>query len=392
MSRWLHLLLIWLVAFSCRTTMVTVGPLLPVFLRKLPIAPFWAGSLTGIPLLVIALGSVPAGRLADRIGPERAILTALGVLILACLLPTALNGTQLSLFLSVIMSGLGIGLAQPTLAKIARGLNPVNPALPTTLYANGLVMGGLGASLLTIPILHRAGGHWPFVFVAWGLVAFLTGVGWLFLIPSKTIIPVSATPAPPLSLPRANWRSLTAIAFAFAAQGVIFYSLATWLPGFYVRTGWTLAHAAMPLVFVSAGSATGGLWSSRLLRLGRGFRKPFLAVSLVMGLAIVGLLSHAILLTYLSALLVGTTTAVVFTLGLAAPAMLVSKEVVGRVSGNLLALGYMGSVIGPLAFGGLLEWKPAAPIIFLALVSLVVGVAALRIPADTGAPASRQVG
>ncbi len=376
----LSLLLIWLAALSCRTTIVTIGPMLPLFLKHLALSPFWGGTLTALPLAIIAVVSIPSGRVADRVGQLPTLIMALGVLSAGCFVPLLLP-TQIGLFVDVSATGVGIGLAQPTLAKLARSLNPQNPPLPTTLYANALVVGGFIASLTTTALLLPAFGyHWPRVFAFWGSIAFLTTLGWLGLTrhgwAERT--PKRPTPRPqPLLTKR---RGFYPIAVAFAAQGAVFYALVTWLPDYYVRQGWSLAHASFPLAIVSLGSIVGGLTSPWLLRWGQGFRRPFLGVSLVMAAAIAGV---AVLpaWAYLWSPIIGATTAVIFTLGMAAPAELVPEQQVGRASGLLLAVGYVGAVVGPLGYGALMPLGTHAPLLYLIAWSLVVGAAALGIPA-----------
>lgn len=372
--------LVWLAAFSCRTTIVTIGPLLPVFLKSLGLRPFWAGSLTALPLLIIAVVSIPSGRVADRLGQRTTLILALAVLSLGCYVPLV-SPTQTGLFLNVSATGLGIGLAQPTLAKLARSLNPDNPTIATTLYANALVAGGFIASLTTAPlILPWLGGHWARVLAFWGSIAVITTVGWLFISQSMRESRNESQP------PKLNAGQFIAqpgfypIAAAFAAQGAVFYALVTWLPDYFVRQGWSLAHASYPLAVVSLGSILGGLTSPFWLRWGRGFRRPFLLISVLMAIAVAGL---AVLPSwaYVWSLLIGATTAIIFTLGMAAPAEMVAEGLVGRASGTLLAIGYVGAVVGPLGYGALVPLGHAVPIAYLVLMTMICGGAALAIPA-----------
>lgn len=373
------LILVWLAAMSCRTTIVTIGPMLPVFLKHLGLGSFWGGTLTALPLAIIALVSIPSGRVADRLGYKSTLILALGFLSVGCFVPM-LDPTEAGLFLDVSATGIGIGLAQPTLAKLARSLNPENPTLPTTLYANALVVGGFIASLTTAPlILPRMGYQWPRVFAFWGSIACLTALGWLWLARNTRGVPIHEVPAftpQPRLVPR---RGFYPIAVAFAAQGAVFYALVTWLPDYYVRQGWSLAHASFPLAIVSLGSIIGGLTSPWLLHWGHGFRKPFLVVSLVMAAAMTGVLTLPAW-AYLWSPVIGATTAIIFTLGMAAPAELVPEHQVGRASGLLLAVGYVGAVVGPLGYGALMPLGKDAPFGYLIACSLAVGAAALGIP------------
>ncbi|NMP22770.1 CynX/NimT family MFS transporter [Sulfobacillus harzensis] len=377
--------LVWLAAFSCRTTLVSIGPLLPVFMKQLHLGGFWGGTLTAIPLLIIAVVSVPSGWIADKVGHRTALAIALGLLTLACIVPSLAGPTKGSLFLNVALSGLGVGLAQPTLAKVARGVSPRNPALPTTLYANGLVTGGLGASLLAIPLLNHLGHRWPSVFLAWGILVAITGLGWLFLKTRREPREISSLPVHNLPSSSSRPPGLYPIAMGFAAQGAVFYALVTWLPEYSVHQGWPLAQASLLVALLSLGSIVGGVMSPWLLKVGRGFRRPFLGLAVVIGVAVVGLVVLP-LLDYFWAWLAGASTAIVFTLGLAAPALLSNSKAVGRDSGLLLTVGYIGAVAGPLGFGALFGATASGAMFLVAALGLSVGLAALAIPANLGAP------
>lgn len=382
MTKILGFVLIWVAAFSCRITIVTIGPLIPLFARQLNLGGFWGGALTALPLLIIAVVSVPSGWAADKLGPRIAMGSALGLLTVGCLMPTVLGASRVTLFANVAFSGLGIGFAQPTLAKVARRINPTNPTLPTTLYANGLVSGGLGAGLFTIPLLNHFNDRWPVVFLIWGLVIGMTGLAWFFirLVPADREFAPSQSSASTGRVP-----GLYPVAAGFAAQGAVFYALATWLPDFYVHRGWPTGNASLTVALLSIGSVMGGLGSPWLLRMGRGFRRPFMLLSLLMALSLAGMLAPPYA-AYPSAWLAGATTALVFTLGMAAPAVLAPAGMVGRASGRLLTLGYIGAIAGPLGFGALFSHSTSGAVLYITAVSLTIGVSALAIPRLSSQP------
>lgn len=385
MSKVLGFVLIWVAAFSCRITIVSVGPLMPLFSKHLNLGGFWGGTLTALPLLMIAVVSVPSGWAADKLGPRVALGSALGLLTIGCMVPPILGPTRLALFANVAFSGIGVGFAQPSLAKVARQINPTNPTLPTTLYANGLVSGGLGAGLLTVPLLNHLHHRWPLVFLTWGLLIGLTGLAWFFIRPYPDK-PVSSPAVANTDIGRVP--GLYAVAAGFAAQGAVFYALATWLPDFYVHRGWSAGNASLTLAILSIGSVMGGLGSPWLLRMGRGFRRPFLSLSVIMAVSLVGMLAPPYA-AYPSAWLVGATTALVFTLGMAAPAVLAPADMVGRASGRLLTLGYIGAVAGPLGFGAFFSHSASDAVLYITAISLTIGLSALGIPPRLTQPKSQ---
>lgn len=87
MSKILGIILIWVAAFCCRITIVSVGPLMPVFSKQLHLGGFWGGTLTALPLLIISTVSVPSGWSADKLGQRTALSSALGLLTIGCIIP-----------------------------------------------------------------------------------------------------------------------------------------------------------------------------------------------------------------------------------------------------------------------------------------------------------------
>lgn len=247
--------------------------------------------------------------------------------------------------------------------------------------------GGLGAGLLTVPLLNHLHHRWPLVFLAWGLLIGITGLAWFFirLYPDK---PVSSPAVANTNIGRVP--GLYAVAAGFTAQGAVFYALATWLPDFYVHRGWSAGNASLTLAILSIGSVMGGLGSPWLLRMGRGFRRPFLSLSVIMAISLVDMLAPPYA-AYPSAWLVGATTALVFTLGMAAPAVLAPADMVGRASGRLLTLGYIGAVAGPLGFGAFFSHTASDAMLYITAISLTIGLSALGIPPRLTQPGKSNV-
>jgi CP family cyanate transporter-like MFS transporter len=80
--------------------------------------------------------------------------------------------------------------------------------------------------------------------------------------------------------------------------------------------------------------------------------------------------------------LVGLGTSFSFTLGMAAPAEIAPRERVGSVAGVLLAIGYLGSLVGPLGMGALRDLSGGfgASLAFLAGLGIAMAVASAALP------------
>lgn len=350
---WLGLGMSWLAGVNCRAPFVATGALLPLVMVSLHLSQVTASLLTALPLLVLAALSVPGGLLGDRIGPYAVLLATQLVIAIGGAVRGLAHGPGLFL-LGVGILGAGIGLAQPALAQAAKLLATGRETLATTVYSNGLVLGGLLGSALSAPVLlPLVGGSWQDVFFVWAGLGVLATAGWGGLLASKSF----RGTVPRRTRVRSRTGSWSMPGFAplilvFCAESAVFYGLVTWLPDYDVARGATVAAAAIPVSALSLGSVGGGLLTPWVARWFRGFRGALLATGLLDLLAQGGFLAAPADGTVWAAL-AGVATAVALTLGMAAPAVFTSPERTGRVSGVLLAWGYGTAALGPLGIGWL---------------------------------------
>ncbi|MGI9252976.1 MAG: MFS transporter, partial [Thermomicrobiales bacterium] len=162
----------WFAAFNLRTGFIGVGPLIPSITADLSLTSTAASTLVAIPTLMMGLVSMGGGALADRMGAARTI--ALGLLLVAVgggLRAASHSLTPLVLW--TILFGIGIGIAQPALPRLTRGLFPRRLGIATGIYASGLVSGSILAGSLTIPIETRfaPGAGWRGPLIFWSIVA-----------------------------------------------------------------------------------------------------------------------------------------------------------------------------------------------------------------------------
>ncbi len=343
----------WLAGVNCRAPFVATGALLPLVMVSLHLSEVAASLVTVLPLLVLAALSVPGGLLGDRIGPYAVLLATQLVIAVGGALRGFAHGPDL-FFLGVGILGAGIGLAQPALAQGAKLLAAGRETLATTVYSNGLVLGGLLGSALSAPVLlPLTGGSWQDVFFLWAGLGGLAAVGWGGILASKSF-PGRVPPRTQVLSRPGSWSmpGLLPLTVVFCAESAVFYGLVTWLPDYDVAHGATLAAAALPVSALSLGSVGGVLLTPWVARWFQGFRGALLATGVLDLLAQVGFLA-APADDGVWAALAGVATAVALTLGMAAPAVFTPPERTGRVSGLLLAWGYGVAAVGPLGIGWL---------------------------------------
>jgi predicted MFS family arabinose efflux permease len=85
-------LVILALLFALTIVLAALVPLLPRFVDEFGISTVQAGALFSVVTLVMVVGSVPAGMLADRVGPRAVVVAAIGFLLASCLLQGLASG------------------------------------------------------------------------------------------------------------------------------------------------------------------------------------------------------------------------------------------------------------------------------------------------------------
>lgn len=362
------------------------------------------GVVLSMELLGMALGSVLIGNLADRIGRRPVILACL-VMMTAGMYMAVWAGSVSMLSATRLLTGLGIGgMLSSTSAMVAeyssdrrRNLNVV---LNIAGYSAGAAVGGIIAAML----LERTG-DWRSVFLL-GAVAttvLLPVVFWcmpesiesqIARRPAGALVGVNRTlrrlglaqlealPPPPAHDVRPAFSSLFSSSYAwptvlltgaYFAQIMAFYFIQKWTPKVLVDMGFGAAEAGRVLVWVNVGCVIGavavGLASQRM-RL-----QPLVIGAMLLSfvtIASYGVLPADLMWFSLVALLAGffTNASVV---GLY-PVMVRTFPVLLRAGGTgfVIGVGRGGSIVGPIAAGGLLAGGSA-----LLVVSTSMGAGAL---------------
>ncbi len=341
------------------------------------------------------LGALLGGRLADRIGRKRVLVASIAVFGVFSLL-TALASDIRSLEVARILTGLGLGGGLPNLIALTAESSPAHrrSANVALAYA-GAPLGGALASWVSM-----VGGppHWRWIFIAGGIAPLL-------------LAPIMAAALPEsLAFQRARHDSVgrgramqiltegragrTLLLWSSFFLGLLMlYLLLNWLPTLLVGTGLTRSQAAGAQIGFNVGGACAALLMGHLLE-GR-WRTLSIAVTFVALPLLVLLLAN-------SSSQLGTVTLIVLLLGcavLAAQAFLYAvapmhypTSIRGIGVGAAVAMGRLGSIVGPLLGGWLKGMGHSSSRLFMDLVPIVVlGSAcalwlAYHVPPRTEAP------
>ncbi|MGI9252830.1 MAG: MFS transporter, partial [Thermomicrobiales bacterium] len=256
---------------------------------------------------------------------------------------------------------------------------------------SGLVSGSILAGSLTIPIETRfaPGAGWRGPLIFWSIVAAVALAVWL--IASRDLIrsdraashaAKSGSPAATMSAEDAAWspwrdRRTWIIAVIAAGQGLAYYLLIAWLPSVYRDLGLTPGKSATLFVVYNAATLPAIIGFPILSDRIGSRRIPCVIAScfLIAGSLGLVLAPLAFPLAWLWPPLCGMGVAGLFAMSLVLPADVAPALRVGAAAGMTLAIGYLGSALGPIlagvlkdatgGFGGALKTLPAVGVLML---------------------------
>jgi len=169
------LLLLWSAGLYLRLTVMVGPPLAPIISSDLGLGQAATGALTTFPILMLAIGGFGAAWLISRIGARQTLILAL---ILVAISSAARGlGAAGNLFTWTAIMGIAIAGIQPALPTLLTEWWPGRIALGTAVYMNGMLVGEVLGSTLTLPVmLPVAGGDWRLTLALWSLPALIPAI------------------------------------------------------------------------------------------------------------------------------------------------------------------------------------------------------------------------
>ncbi|MDN6240487.1 CynX/NimT family MFS transporter [Corynebacterium variabile] len=377
---------ILLVAGNLRAALTTVGPVLSDIRDDLGLSSSAASFLVSLPLLAFAVVSPFVPRVALRIGLERTIAVALGVLAVGLVVrstpPTVL------LWVGTLLIGVAIAVLNVVLPSWVKRDFPTKIGQVTGAYS--AVQSGFAAvaSGVAVPVAGLTGLGWRLPAAMWAGLA-LIAVGVLLplmwrgsgetteeaadapgLVPTDTDHAVH--PGPPL------WRSPLAwqVAAFMGLQSTNYYVLITWLPSIEQDAGISDTTAGLHLVLFSIFGIGGSLGCSALLARLRNQQVLGACIALVLVVANLGImLAPGATVVWACVAGIGGGSSIVFALSLFGMRAR-SHRTAASLSGMAQSLGYILAAVGPVAVGALHDatgsWIPPMAVLLVLSGCLVV--------------------
>lgn len=236
-----------MVALSLRTAVAAVSPILGQISHDIPLSALIVSVLGAVPPVAFAVGGLITPPISRRLGLDRTMLLAIGVMMIGHL-GRALAPSSIVLLLATIVTLLGVGVANVLLPPIVKRYFPDRIGLVSALYLTIMSVGSSVPALIAVPVADSAG--WRASLGIWFVVAVVGAVPWIGMLVRERRQRLSDTPtgaelAPPEpALVGRMPRSLIAWAMvgSFGASAFTSYATFAWLPSILTDTA-GVSHA-----------------------------------------------------------------------------------------------------------------------------------------------------
>ncbi|HEX6638078.1 MAG TPA: 3-(3-hydroxy-phenyl)propionate transporter MhpT [Steroidobacteraceae bacterium] len=360
-----------------------MGVAAPRLAREFAFEPKQMGWIFSISNIGLVIGAMLGGWLADKSG-RKPLFVASAAMFGAFTLLTAAVGSYDMLLLVRFGAGLGFGAALPNMMAIAAEISrPEKAALTAAIMFCGMPVGG-GMSALATQLLP-AGFDWRVLFLLGGILPVIM-VPVLWRLMPETLVRregVTTVRVPMLEALFGDGRAGATLLLwlTFLPTLVILYSILNWLPTLVIANGFDAATAPRTSMAFNFGSVAGALVFGRLSdRLF--FRWPITIAYLALIASLVGLAEArdpAITVALSAAVgffLLGANYALYGVAPIYYP-----TAVRGTGSGASVAVGRVGSILGPLLVGVLMNSGTSATgvVFYMVPVAAVAAIAVLAL-------------
>jgi CP family cyanate transporter-like MFS transporter len=247
-----------------------------------------------------------------------------------------------------------------------------------SLYAGGAV--GIVA---TIPLHQLLAGTWRTTLILSGLLSAVAAVVWWLVARNPPAPPVAANLGENVAGSSGRvWANaqLWLVALLVTTMNVFFYTLGGWLPTIFAERGSSPEGAgflaSLPYFLAIPATFVVPVLSDRV-----GRRKPFLwLLAGVAALASYGLLVMPLSWGGVLAAVLGFATAGILVVCYILPVELVEVATLGRASGFIISVGFLGGIVGPLLAGILRDLTQSFASVIVLLILTAVSAAVLTTP------------
>jgi CP family cyanate transporter-like MFS transporter len=227
-GRTLAVLGIVLFAFSLRSAVASLSPVVDHIAADFPLPPVVIGLIGTAPPVCYAVFGILTPLLERRLGLEA--LAAMAMVLAAIGLGArglVDDGIALLLATAVIFAAVGVG--NVLLPPLVKRYFPDRIGLMTTIYSTTLAVATFLPPLVAVPVADAAG--WRVSLSAWAVFAVIAVIPWVALLIRERSAPVEVESVTPRAFGRMRHLPMAwALMIGFAVSGIIAYTAFAWLP------------------------------------------------------------------------------------------------------------------------------------------------------------------
>ena len=346
-SQALLILGIILISINLRTSIASVGPLIPFIREDLGISNGLAGFLTTLSLLTFAVFSLFAPSIGKRLGHGRAIF--LGILLLAIgVVLRVLGGIEL-LYIGTSLTGVGIVIANVLMIPFFKAKLPEKIGLMTAILSTGMSLFAAIASGISVPLAVDLGLGWRGSLASWVVLMALALIIWIPQMSTR-----KSAYQGDLLLAKNVWKSKLAwqVTLFMGAQSVMYFTMVTWLPDMLIARGMSPVKAGIALSFMQLISLIGTFFVPNLLIKLKEQSNVILIVGLGYLIGYSALFIQNEIVSFAALAIIGIGSGASLSIAYTLISLRTAEDLTtAKLSGMVQSAGYILAALGPLIFG-----------------------------------------
>jgi MFS transporter, AAHS family, 3-hydroxyphenylpropionic acid transporter len=357
----------------------SMGVAAPRLIAEFALSSAQSGVIFSAATLGLFVGAAAGGRAADHVGRKQVLSISLLLFGLCSLLTSAASSAE-SLFVARLLTGLGLGGAMPNFISLSSESAPANRRLSAvTLVMAGMPLGGAMAGLMALSA--QWGWSWRWIFVVGGAAPVLLATLMWFSLPARDRreeLPMGHAPLRVEGVAAVLFGPDRAATTALLWTGFFFTQLVlllmlNWLPSLMIGLGFTHTQASLASVCFNVSGSLGAILLGRLHAGKR--RRQWVVITyagMALALAAVSAVGAEFAIAALACALAGAFIVGAQLILFALAPLYYDFSMRGTGVGAAVAMGRLGSVVGPLFAGGLLARGGGSSTVLLAIVPFVI--------------------
>ena len=364
---------ILVVSFNMRAAITSLPPVFPELRHAAGLSNATLSALAAVPVVSFAAFSGLAPVLARKIGEERVIILALGLLAAGLGLRSAAPGVLL--FPGTILAAGAISLVNVLLPSLVKRRKPELAGLLIGLYLMSLTAGAVLAAVIAVPVFNAAGSAAVRLTLGmWAAPALIAVVVWLPQTRFRTRPDIKPGDERRGVLDMTRHRLAWQVMSFMGLQSLAYYATLSWFPTMFRDHGISATAAGNLLALMNLGNAISGLIVPVLAQRANDQRKLVLAAVALIAVGLVGSAfgPNATAIAFVSLLGLGQGASFGLSVFLFT-ARAADSHTAAALSGFAQGGGYLIAAAGPLLVGIVHTATGSWTIPILGLLGVVAG-------------------